>query len=68
MEPLTCCNPLPIPDIPPGRWLDTDLTSADPADFDDYRSVSGPFRYVLEYAPDPELRCWKTLIDASENT
>ena len=28
----------------------------------------GPFRYVVEYAPDPGLTAWETLIDASENT
>lgn len=38
----TYCNPLQIPDIPSGRWLDTSLTGADPADFSDYRSVSDP--------------------------
>ncbi len=42
MESLTYCNPLPIPSIPSGRWLDTDLTHADPADFPDYRSISDP--------------------------
>ena len=28
----------------------------------------GPFRYVVEYAPDAALTVWETLIDASENT
>ena len=32
MNQKTYCNPLPIPDLPSGRWLDTDLTNADPAD------------------------------------
>ena len=36
----TYCNPLSIPDVPSGRWLDTDLTRRDPRDFKDYRSIS----------------------------
>jgi hypothetical protein len=28
----------------------------------------GPFRYVVEYAPDAGLGSWETLIDASDNT
>ena len=28
----------------------------------------GPFRYIAEYSPVPELDRWETLIDASENT
>ena len=27
----------------------------------------GPFRYVMEYAPDPSLQNWQTLVDASDN-
>jgi hypothetical protein len=42
MNQKTYCNPLPIPDLPSGRWLDTDLTKADPADYADYRSISDP--------------------------
>lgn len=42
MDHHTYCNPLSIPDVPSGRWLDTDLTHADPADFQDYRSISDP--------------------------
>ena len=38
----TYCNPLSIPDVPSGRWLDTDLTRRDPRDFKDYRSISDP--------------------------
>ena len=38
----TYCNPLSIPDIPSGRWLDTDLTRRDPREFKDYRSISDP--------------------------
>ena len=30
--------------------------------------LPGPFRYVLEYAPDPSLQNWRMLTDASENT
>ena len=30
--------------------------------------MPGPFRYVAEYAPTPELDQWETLVDASENT
>lgn len=39
---LTYCNPLPIPDVPSGRWLDTDLTKDNPLDYHDYRSISDP--------------------------
>lgn len=39
---LTYCNPLSVPDIKSGHWLDTDLTHADPADYADYRSISDP--------------------------
>ena len=42
MSAATYCNPLSLPDLPSGRWLDTDLTKADPADFPDYRSISDP--------------------------
>ncbi|MBR4896023.1 MAG: hypothetical protein IKZ41_06320, partial [Clostridia bacterium] len=42
MPAATYCNPLSLPDLPSGRWLDTDLTKADPADFPDYRSISDP--------------------------
>ena len=28
----------------------------------------GPFRYVVEYAPNPALETWEMLIDASKNT
>jgi len=38
----TYCNPLSIPDVPSGRWLDTDLTRRNPRDFKDYRSISDP--------------------------
>lgn len=38
----TYCNPLSIPDIPCGRWLDTNQTGADPRDYNDYRSISDP--------------------------
>lgn len=38
----TYCNPLPIENIPDGRPLDTKLTRADPALFQDYRSISDP--------------------------
>ncbi len=38
----TYCNPLSVADIPSGRWLDTDLTGADPKRFADYRSLSDP--------------------------
>ena len=30
--------------------------------------LPGPFRFIVEYAPDPELRIWAPLIDASDNT
>ena len=30
--------------------------------------LPGPFRYVVEYAPDPGFTDWRMLIDASENT
>lgn len=38
----TYCNPLSIPDIKSGRWLDTRQTRANPRDFNDYRSISDP--------------------------
>lgn len=38
----TYCNPLSIPDIPSGRWLDTEQTRTDPRAFRDYRSISDP--------------------------
>lgn len=38
----TYCNPLSIPDIPSGRWLDTDQTRTEPSGFTDYRSISDP--------------------------
>lgn len=38
----TYCNPLSIPDIKSGRWLDTSLTRTDPKNFSDYRSISDP--------------------------
>ena len=38
----TYCNPLSIPDVPSGRWLDTNQTGADPKDYKDYRSISDP--------------------------
>ncbi len=28
----------------------------------------GPFQYIVEYAPDPDAKTWKTLVDASQNT
>lgn len=42
MPSLTYCNPLSVADVKSGRWLDADLTGADPADFADYRSISDP--------------------------
>lgn len=30
--------------------------------------MPGPFKYVIEYAPDAKLSTWKMLIDATENT
>lgn len=30
--------------------------------------LPGPFGYIIEYASDSNLKCWKTLVDASENT
>ena len=30
--------------------------------------LPGPFRYVVEYAPDTALDTWEPLIDASKNT
>ena len=30
--------------------------------------LPGPFRYVVEYAPDPTLQSWECWIDASDNT
>ena len=42
VQAMTYCNPLSLPDLPSGRWLDTDLTKADPADFPDYCSISDP--------------------------
>ncbi|MBR4960016.1 MAG: family 43 glycosylhydrolase [Clostridia bacterium] len=42
MKQQTYCNPLSIPDIPSGRWLDTNLTRAKETDFADYRSISDP--------------------------
>ncbi|MBQ9359314.1 MAG: family 43 glycosylhydrolase [Abditibacteriota bacterium] len=42
MNPKTYCNPLSIPDIPSGRWLDTGLINDDTADCADYRSVADP--------------------------
>ena len=42
MRTSTYCNPLSIEKIPAGRWLDTNLTRANPADFADYRSISDP--------------------------
>lgn len=38
----TYCNPLAIPEIGYGRWLDCDLGSRNPDDFNDYRSISDP--------------------------
>ena len=42
MSMQTYCNPLSIPDVPDGRWLDTDLTHAEPTDYTNYRSISDP--------------------------
>ena len=42
MAAKTYCNPLSIPDVPSGRWLDTDLTRANVRNFNDYRSISDP--------------------------
>ncbi len=42
MDLLTYCNPLCVPDVPSGRWLDTALTRTNPEDFSDYRSISDP--------------------------
>ena len=42
MKTHTYCNPLSLPDIPSGRWLDTNLTRAKETDFLDYRSISDP--------------------------
>ena len=42
MRTSTYCNPLSNENIPAGRWLDTNLTRANPADFADYRSISDP--------------------------
>ena len=38
----TYCNPLSVADVKSGRWLDADLTRADPVQFPDYRSISDP--------------------------
>ncbi len=38
----TYCNPLPIENMPAGRWLDTNQTHTDPRTVTDYRSVSDP--------------------------
>ncbi len=38
----TYCNPLPIENMPEGRWLDAEQTGADPRTITDYRSVSDP--------------------------
>ncbi|MGM9624830.1 MAG: family 43 glycosylhydrolase, partial [Eubacteriales bacterium] len=38
----TYCNPLSVPDVPSGRWLDTEQTRTNAADYTDYRSVSDP--------------------------
>lgn len=42
MQPKTYCNPLPIADIPSGRWLDVSMTKDDPRSIPDYRSISDP--------------------------
>lgn len=42
MQPKTYCNPLPIADIPSGRWLDVSMTKDDPRSMPDYRSISDP--------------------------
>ena len=42
MKQQTYCNPLSIPDIPSGRFLDTDQTRTDPRAYTDYRSISDP--------------------------
>lgn len=38
----TYCNPLPIPDLPSGRWLDAGLNREKALDYNDYRSISDP--------------------------
>lgn len=38
----TYCNPLPVEDIPAGRWLDIEQTRANESDYSDYRSISDP--------------------------
>ncbi|MBQ2749552.1 MAG: family 43 glycosylhydrolase [Clostridia bacterium] len=42
MNRFTYCNPLSIPDIPSGRFLDAEQTNRDPREFADYRSISDP--------------------------
>jgi len=42
VHPLTYCNPLPVEDIPSGRFLDIALTRNDPRSIPDYRSLSDP--------------------------
>jgi len=38
----TYCNPLPIEEIPAGRWLDMEQSRLNPRDYADYRSISDP--------------------------
>ena len=42
MNRFTYCNPLSIPDIPSGRFLDAEQSNRDPREFADYRSISDP--------------------------
>nr|MBQ4317982.1 family 43 glycosylhydrolase [Clostridia bacterium] len=39
---LTYCNPLSIPDVPAGRWLDMNISRLDERSRPDYRSMSDP--------------------------
>lgn len=40
--PLTYCNPIPVENMPEGRWLDASMTRVPLRSLTDYRSISDP--------------------------